>query len=385
MSLGRIAVLVSNDLAFDQRVRKACATLQRAGYEPILIGRRMVWTDPVSIDRPYRTHRLWLGVHRRLGFKRGPLFYLALQIQLWRELKSLSSEGDGVTAVWANDLDTLGPAVWASRRFGWSIAYDSHEWFTEAEGLKGRPLRKWFWKIWERRCFARIDRMITVNASIAEAYAQKGLKVEVVSNVPERLAPADPMPREELGWPVGQTVLLMQGAFMDRDRGALDAVRSMPHLPGIHLALIGAGPEHAEAASLATNIGVADRVHVHERMPYDTLRRCTAAADIGLSLDRPTVDNFRFSLPNKLFDFLHAGLPVVCSDLPVAGRFVNENGTGEVALGGEDDVSIARHIADAVQAVLDAPPDTDHLADVASRHHWGVHEEALLRAIHRPS
>ena len=86
-----------------------------------------------------------------------------------------------------------------------------------------------------------------------------------------------------------------------------------------------------------------------------------------------------------LFDFLHAGLPVVCSDLPVAGRFVNENGTGEVALGGEDDVSIARHIADAVQAVLDAPPDTDHLADVASRHHWGVHEEALLRAIHRPS
>ena len=51
----------------------------------------------------------------------------------------------------------------------------------------------------------------------------------------------------------------------------------------------------------------------------------------------------------------------------------------------EDDAAIARHIADAVQAVLDAPPDTDHLADVASRFHWGVHEEALLRAIHRPS
>ncbi|MBK12675.1 MAG: hypothetical protein CL849_04010 [Crocinitomicaceae bacterium] len=378
MSLGRIAVLVSNDLAFDQRVRKTCASLQRAGYEPILIGRRMVWTDPVSIERPYRTERLWLRVHR------GPLFYLVLQVRMWWALKALSQEG-GVTAVWANDLDTLGPAVWASRRFGWSIAYDSHEWFTEAEGLKGRPLRKWFWTIWERRCFARIDRMITVNESIADAYAQKGLQVEVVSNVPERMASANPMPREELGWPVGKTVLLMQGAYMDRDRGALDAVRSMLHLPGIHLALIGAGPEHAEAASLATRIGVADRVHVHERMPYDTLRRCTAAADVGLSLDRPTVDNFRFSLPNKLFDFLHAGLPVVCSDLPVAGRFVKENGAGEVASGGQDDASIARHIADAVQAVLNAPPDADHLADVASRHHWGVHEEVLLRAIHRPS
>lgn len=378
MSLGRIAVLVSNDLAFDQRVRKTCATLQRAGHEPILIGRRMARTDSISIERSYRTERLWLGVHR------GPLFYLVLQIRMWRTLKSLSREG-GVTAVWANDLDTLGPAVWASRRFGWSIAYDSHEWFTEAEGLKGKPVRKGVWKMWERRCFAGIDSMITVNDAIAGAYRQKGLKVEVVSNVPERMSPAAPMPREELGWPVGQTVLLMQGAFMDRDRGALDAVRSMPHLQDVHLALIGAGPEHAEAASLAAILGVADRVHVHERMPYDTLRRCTAAADIGLSLDRPTVDNFRFSLPNKLFDFLHAGLPVVCSDLPVAGRFVKENGTGEVALGGEDDASIARHIADAVLVVLDAPPDADHLADVASRHHWGAQEETLLRAIHRPS
>ncbi|MEC8758581.1 MAG: glycosyltransferase, partial [Bacteroidota bacterium] len=60
MGRGRIAVLVSNDLTFDQRVRKTCATLQRAGWEPVLIGRRMNRADAVSIDRPYRTERLWL-------------------------------------------------------------------------------------------------------------------------------------------------------------------------------------------------------------------------------------------------------------------------------------------------------------------------------------
>ena len=377
MDKGRIAVLVSNDLTFDQRVRKTCATLQRAGWEPVLIGRRMNRADAVSIDRPYRTERLWLQFHT------GPLFYLALQLGLRRALVRLQKEG-GVTAVWANDLDTLGPAVEASGRYGWAVAYDSHEWFTEAEGLKGQPVKKAVWRWWERRCFRGITRMLTVNDAIAEAYAALGPTVEVVPNVPERLDLAQPMPRAELGWPEGATMLLMQGAFMDRDRGALDAVRAMVHLPELHLALIGAGPEHAEAGPLAEHLGVADRVHVHERMPYDELRRCTAAADVGLSLDRPTVDNFRFSLPNKLFDFLHAGLPVVCSDLPVAGRFVRENAIGELALSAEGDEAIAQEIATAVRRVLSSPPAKDHLAAVAERHHWEVHADTVLRAIHQP-
>ena len=373
----RIAVLVSNDLTFVHRVRKTCDTLRRAGHDPVLVGRRMKRGDATSINRPYSTQRLWLGVDQ------GPVFYVALQFRLWGALRRLHREG-GVEAVWANDLDTLGPAVWAARRFGWAIAYDSHEWFTEAEGLKDKRFKKAIWRAWERRCFRGIDRMLTVNNAIAEAYGRDGLMVEVVPNVPERLEPAEPMPRQNLGWPEDKVVLLMQGAYMDRDRGALDAVRAMVHLPDVHLALIGAGPEHVEAVPLAARIGVADRVHVHERMEYAALRRCTAAADIGLSLDRPTVANFRFSLPNKLFDFLHAGLPVVCSDLPVAGRFVKENGTGEVAAAANGDDAIAHSVAEAVLAVMAAPPSSEHLAALADRHHWGAHEATVLAALHRP-
>ena len=70
--------------------------------------------DAASIDRPYPTRRLWLGVNR------GPLFYGILQFRLWGTLRRLHREG-GVEAVWANDLDTPGPAVWASRCFGWAM------------------------------------------------------------------------------------------------------------------------------------------------------------------------------------------------------------------------------------------------------------------------
>ena len=306
---GASPVLVSNDLTFDQRVRKTCATLQRAGHEPVLIGRRMNRADARPLTGPID------GTVVVRSPQRPPVLPVA-PVPVCRALAVAPCRG--VTAVWANDLDTLGPAVRRVADMVGPMAYDSHEWFTEAEGLNGQRIKKAVWRGWERRCFRGINRMLTVNSAIAEAYGRDGLKVDVVPNVPERLEPAQPMPRQDLGWPEDKVVLLMQGAFMDRDRGALDAVRAMVHLPDAHLALIGAGPEHAEAGPLATRIGVADRVHLHERMEYAALRRCTAAADIGLSLDRPTVDNFRFSLPNKLFDFLHAGLPVVCSDLPVA-------------------------------------------------------------------
>ena len=376
MQQGRIAVLVSNDLAFDQRVRKTCATLMASGWEPVLIGRRMSRSAPLSIDRPYASHRMWLG------FDAGPLFYAALQWGLVRRLKKLHKEG-GVTAVWANDLDTLWPALHAARKYGWNLAYDSHEWFTEAEGLQGKPLRRSVWKWWERRCFQGIDRMLTVNASIAEAYSSGyGVAVDVVPNVPEMAAPAEPLSRSFLGWPEDEPVLLMQGAFMDRDRGALDAVRALALLDRGHLALIGAGPEHDAAPALAEQLGVRDRLHVHDRMPFDQLRRCTAAADVGLSLDRSTVGNFKFSLPNKLFDYMHAGIPVVCSDLPVAGQMVRETQIGEVAADAVGDVDIAQAVADAVMLVLADTPDQDNLLKVAERFHWGAHKDTLLAAIH---
>lgn len=381
MSRGRMAVLVSNDLEHDQRVRKTCQSLAKAGWEPVLIGRRHRPEDAASIDRPYPTQRVYIKAQS------GPRFYLALQRALGRALSALAQEG-GVSAVWANDLDTLGPAVQAARRHGWSIAYDSHEWFTEAEGLKGKPIKRALWTAWEKRWFRGLERMLTVNEAIAEAYQKQGLEVKVVPNVPELLPPAEPMPRSELGWPEKAPVMLIQGAFMDKDRGALDAVRALVHATEVHLALIGAGPEHEQAMPLAKALGVDARLHVHDKMAFAQLRRCTASADVGLSLDRPTAGNFLFSLPNKLFDSLHAGLPLVCSDLPVAGQFVKDHGCGKVVRepqagdGASHEAQRAVNIAEAVLEVLSDPPSSDQLAAVAAKHHWGAFEEQILWAVH---
>ena len=359
-----MAVLVSNDLVYDQRVRKTCASLVKLGWTPDLVGRRMRRSDSPSIDRPYGTTRLFLG------FRSGALFYAALNVRLtcwlWRRRKRLD-------LIWANDLDTLWPASLVGRLAGVPVCYDSHEWFTRAEGLVGRPVVRRIWARIEGRLLPRLASMMTVNAHIASVYGkQYGLRVRVLPNVPVLKPPAEAKGRPALGWPADAPVMLLQGAFMDRDRGALDAVRALVELGDWYLALVGAGPEWEQAPDLARELGVADRLLHHARMDFASLRSLTRAADVGLSLDRPTADNYKYSLPNKLFDYIHAGLPVVVSDLPVAGAWVRDQGVGAVTASA-DPVDIAR----AVRAVRSAAIETDHLEAVAAAHHWDAYADEI--------
>ena len=125
VSSRRIAVLVSNDLNHDQRVRKTCETLVEAGWTPLLVGREMKGSKPYS--GPWEAHRLTLRHHE------GPWFYLELQkgLRSW-----LREYGPRLGAIWSNDLDTLWPAV---SHGSLPVVYDSHEYFTEAAGLTGNP------------------------------------------------------------------------------------------------------------------------------------------------------------------------------------------------------------------------------------------------------
>ena len=141
----RIAVLVSNDLNHDQRVLKTCATLAAEGWKPILIGREM--PESKALEVPFEAHRM------RLPFQRGAWFYASLQLGLLRALKRAR-----VDAVWANDLDTLLPAFMVSRAQGLPLVYDSHEYFTEAAGLTGRPFQRGYGCDWNGLFFLALLR-----------------------------------------------------------------------------------------------------------------------------------------------------------------------------------------------------------------------------------
>lgn len=154
--------------------------------------------------------------------------------------------------------------------------------------------------------------------------------ITVVRNIP---MPRElgPLPtRTELGLPADRFILVLQGSGINVQRGGEEAVLAMRELPGALLLLIGGGDAWPVLERLVQEHGLHDRVRLLPRMPYEEMMRYTRNADLGLSLDKDTNLNYRFSLPNKLFDYFRAGIPALVTDLPEVAGIVRKFGAGVV-------------------------------------------------------
>ena len=367
----RIAVLVSNDLNFDQRVKKTCKVLEEAGHEPLLLGREL--QNSVPYEGP--------GVATRFKLKntKGVRFYLELQRAMIKWLKKAD-----VDAIWANDLDTLHPAVVVGRKRGLPVVYDSHEFFTEAAGLTNATMKRFVWLMLEKFTVPKVGQMITVNNSIAESYRQRyGIRVDVLRNMPvlsDIPEVEHRKPFEEYGVRTDLPIMLLQGAFMDRDRGTVDAVNALEEITDATLVLVGAGIEWEESLERVDDPRWKGRLYCISRLPYEKLKRLTASADVGLSLDKALHTNYQLSLPNKLFDFIHVGLPIVASPMIEVEKIVEEYGVGVVA----EEVS-TQAIVRAVNEVLSKPKEHWMNACLKAREnlHWGADAHIILEQLER--
>lgn len=327
----RIIVLVSNDVQHDQRVAKVCNTLHEMGHEIIVLGRRL--KESQDVHRPYRVVRL------RLLFRTGFLFYGALQ---WRFFWFLLFHRADV--ILANDLDTLLPAYLVAKMKGSALVYDSHEYFTEAEGLTGRPFPKRVWEKLEAWIFPKLKHVYTVNDSIASIYHKKyGVDVRVIRNVPPLLEETSSLSRAELGLPESVPIVMLQGAYIDPDRGGMEAVQAMEWLSDAVLVVVGDGRDIARMKQEAQRPELSGRVYFFPKQPIERLRAYTRHASIGLSLDKPVHLNYLYSLPNKLFDYIHADVPVLITNLPETSRIVREWNVGEI-IDGNDPKTIASRL-----------------------------------------
>ena len=313
----RVIVSVINDLVTDQRVNKSCLTLQKMGYEVLLVGRRQRKSPPMD-ERPYGTHRM------KLLFEKGPLFYAEYNTRLFLFLLFHKAN-----LLLSNDLDTALPNYFISKMKGVRMIYDSHEYFTETPELVTRQKVQKVWKRIEGFVVPRLKEMITVCDSIAELFEQKyGVKCHVVRNIPPRAALPPKGDKKALNLPEDKHLLVLQGSGINIQRGAEELVEAMQYLDDCHLMIIGGGDVLPTLKQMSHDLHIEDRIRFFPRMPYQQMMAYTQLAELGFVLDKDTNLNYRFCLPNKLFDFIQAGVPIVASNLVEVGKIIKKYDIG---------------------------------------------------------
>ena len=305
----KIMVSVTNDLVTDQRVHKVCTSLQKAGFEVCLIGRQRKRSLEVG-ERSYQTHRI------KLLFNSGPLFYLNYNLALlWYLLKNRSD------IFLSNDLDTLAANFIASRMKNNPLIYDSHEYFTEVPELVNRKWVKKIWETIESFILPKVDAAYTVSAPIAEAYFQKyGIKMELIRNFPVQ--------REISEKPAkSQKVIIYQGAI-NVHRGIEQMIDAMQWIEDAEFWIIGGGDIEDKVKRQIESKSFSDKIVFFGQKPFHELQELTVQATIGISLEQQIGLNYTFALPNKIFDYIHAGVPVLVSNLPEVSKIIQKYNIG---------------------------------------------------------
>ncbi|MBP9017157.1 MAG: glycosyltransferase [Paludibacteraceae bacterium] len=309
-------VCVTNDLVTDQRVHKTCLTLQKCGFFTIEVGRML--PESLPLQRPYVTKRF------KLCFRKGPQFYAEYNIRLFFYLLFAK-----VDLIFANDLDTLPAAFLAAKIRRKKIIYDTHEYFTETPELVHRPKVQAIWQKIENFIFPKLQVIFTVNDSIAELYKKKYNKnLQVVRNIPPTYIPYRLKTRKELDLPENKHILILQGTGINKDRGAEEVLTAMQYLQNCILLIIGSGDVLPALQKMTKELQLENKVIFKTKMPFEELRQYTCNSDLGLAIDKDTNLNYHFSLPNKLFDYIHAGIPVLASDLPELKKIINDYDIG---------------------------------------------------------
>jgi glycosyltransferase involved in cell wall biosynthesis len=314
----KIAVVsVINDLVTDSRVNKTCKVLMEGGYEVLLIGRKL----PGSLELPSWP---FMAVRMNLVFRKGPLFYFFFNLRLFFRL--LFTKAD---LLFANDLDTLWPNYIVSRIRSIPVVYDSHELFCDVPELLHSPAKRKIWQRLEKKIVPKLKYCITVNNSIAKILGQRyGVEFKAIRNIPESSVDFKPLSREALKLPPDKKVILLQGAGINIERGAEELVQAMERVESAVLLIIGGGDVWPVLEEMVKERKLEGKVKLIRKIPKERLMSYTFNADLGISIDKNSNPNYYNSLPNKVFDYIHAGVPLLASRLPEIEQIISKYKVG---------------------------------------------------------
>lgn len=292
----RIYFTVTNDLIYDQRMHRICTSLANAGFDVVLVGRKL--KHSLELDqKPFRQKRI------RCLFNKGFLFYGEYNLRLFFYL--LTQKMDGVCAI---DLDTILPCFLVSRIKRIARIYDAHEYFTELKEVRTRPRVQKIWTAIEKFTVPAFQWGYTVSRGLAdEFYTRYQRNYLVIRNLPVFI-PDQPSEDHQ------RRFILYQGA-VNEARGFEYLVPAMKEIP-YPLVICGDGNFMEQLKALVKLHGVEDKVEFRGMLLPGELRAIALKASLGIGLAEKEGINQFMALPNKFLEYMHAGLPQVAMAFP---------------------------------------------------------------------
>lgn len=301
-----IYLTVTNTLTYDQRMARICNSLYKCGYVVVLIGRRTK-VLPALQPQPFGQVRL------SMWFQKGKLFYLEYNLRLFVYL--LFKQMDAVCAI---DLDTIVPCLFISKIKNIKRAYDAHELFTELKEVVSRPAihKAWLWI--EKKAVPKFKYGYTVNQFIKDELNRRyGVQYSIVRNLPVSVTPTvfiTDIESEKLLSSLPSKFFLYQGA-VNEGRSFETLIPAMAHV-GMPLVIAGDGNFMNGVKALITEYKVTEKVILLGAVAPALLQQITPKAWYGLTLFESTGLNQYYSLANRFFDYIQAGIPQLCVHYP---------------------------------------------------------------------
>lgn len=302
--LPRILLTVTNDLSYDQRMQRICTSLSKAGYEAVLIGRKLKTSKPLAS---------FCFTQKRLNcfFTKGILFYSEYNIRLF--FFFLFAKADAFCAI---DLDTIIPCYLASSIRNKPRVYDAHELFTEQKEIVTRKLIYKIWLSVERIAVPRFPKGYTVNLFIQQEFKRRyGVDYSIVRNMPVRRELSECKKFDE-------PTIIYQGA-VNEGRSFETLIPAMKQV-NAKLLICGVGNFLEEAKALVEKHSLQEKVIFMGAVSPQELRLITQQSHIGVMLFEATGMNQYYSLANRFFDYMVAGIPQLCVNYPEYASIIKD-------------------------------------------------------------
>ncbi len=360
-----ILMVLFKDIDYDARVQREAIALAESGYQVTICCLNEFDTHPPFLHELIKINKLAISTKQaKKGMATGPSRKPSVvakmvrnpavklakdqyaSYEFYKKVKGTMAS-ETIHAIHCHDLNTLDTGKRLAEHFHSKLIYDSHELFNEMTGRN--PLDRRFGYYLESKLMKHVDRFITVNPYLIDKFNKRYGELPpaiYLQNIPllrlEQERKNDHYFHHLFGIPTDKIILLYQGGF-SKNRGIELCVRAMNHLPDpYHLVLLGDGDIKGALERLVDEQKLTSRVHFHPKVPPSEILSLTKEADIGLVMYENVSENNYYSTPNKIFEYMLMGLPVVSSNHPGKAYLLEEYEFGLPVA--EDELAIVKGI-----------------------------------------